>query len=314
MPEFTAVVTPDQAGERLDRVLPLLGGDLSRSYGQQLIAAGQVLLNGRPARASQKLKAGDTVQVTIPAAAPTAVEPEPMDLRVVYEDADVLVVDKPAGLVVHPAPGHARGTLVNALLAHTDQLSLHGDIRPGIVHRLDKDTSGLLVVARTDAAHADLVRQHQARTMDKEYLGLVQGRPQPPTGLIDAPIARDPRDRKRQAVLATGRPARTRYTTETVYQPDHNVETCALLRVRLETGRTHQIRVHMAYIGHPILGDAVYGARTLRAARTLGLERQFLHATALAFDLPASGRRVAFTSPLPPDLAAVLARLAPPDS
>ena len=308
MPQFTAIITPAQAGDRLDRVLPALAADLSRSYGQQLIAAGQVQVNGQAARAAYKVRVGDTIAVTVPDPLPVAIQPEPMDLQVVYEDDDVIVVDKPAGLVVHPAPGHPGGTLVNALLAHTDQLSLHGDIRPGIVHRLDKDTSGLLVVARTDSAHAALVRQHQARTMDKEYLGLALGLPQPATGLIDAPIDRDPRERKRQAVLASGRAARTRYTTERTYAPPGSPG-LALLRLRLETGRTHQIRVHLAYIGHPILGDAVYGARTLRTAHALGLPRQFLHATRLAFDLPSSGRRVTFDSPLPADLAAVLTQL-----
>jgi 23S rRNA pseudouridine1911/1915/1917 synthase len=311
MPEFVAIVSPEQAGARLDQAIPALAPDVSRSYGQQLIEAGRVLLNGRPARASQRLRAGDQVVVSIPEPVPVAAQAEPMDLRIVYEDAEVLVVDKPAGLVVHPAPGHATGTLVNGLLAHTDELSLHGDIRPGIVHRLDKDTSGLLVVARTDAAHAALVRQHQARTMDKEYLGLVLGRPRPDAGLIDAPIGRDPHERKRQAVLATGRPARTRYQVEREFAPARGAEGCALLRLRLETGRTHQIRVHMAYIGHPIVGDAVYGARTARTARALGVPRQFLHATRLAFDLPGSGARVSFESPLPDDLAATLARLDP---
>jgi 23S rRNA pseudouridine1911/1915/1917 synthase len=311
MPEFVALVSPAQDGARLDQAIPALAPDVSRSYGRQLIEAGRVLLNGRPARPAQKVRAGDEVAVTVPEPAPVAAQAEPMDLRIVYEDAEVLVIDKPAGLVTHPAPGHATGTLVNGLLAHTDQLSLHGDIRPGIVHRLDKDTSGLLVVARTDAAHAALVRQHQARTMDKEYLGLALGHPRPETGLIDAPIGRDPHERKRQAVLATGRPARTRYQVERVFAPARGAEGCALLRLRLETGRTHQIRAHLAYIGHPIVGDSVYGARTARTARALGLDRQFLHATRLAFDLPGSGARVSFESPLPADLAAALARLDP---
>ncbi len=306
---FTAVIDSAQAGDRLDRVLPSLAPDLSRSYGQQLIAAGQVLINDRPARPAQRLKTGDVVQVNVPEPAPVAIQPEAIPLQIVYEDADVLVVDKPAGLVVHPAPGHSGGTLVNALLAHTDQLALHGDIRPGIVHRLDKDTSGLLVVARTDAAHAALVRQHQAHTMDKAYLGLAFGRPQPPAGIIDAPIGRDPQERKRQAVLAGGRPARTHFATERAYPAARSLPATTLLRLRLETGRTHQIRVHLAYIGHPIVGDPVYGHGTLRLARALGLDRQFLHAAHLAFDLPSSGRRVAFDSPLPPDLATVVATL-----
>src|SRR6476661_6323818 len=217
MPELVATVAPAQAGARLDAAIPALAPDVSRSYGRQLIEAGRVLLNGRPARPAQKVRAGDQVVLTIPEPAPVAAQAEPMDLRIVYEDAAVLVIDKPAGLVTHPAPGHPGGTLVNGLLAHTDQLSLHGDIRPGIVHRLDKDTSGLLVVARTDAAHAALVRQHQARTMQKEYLALVLGTPTPATGLIDAPIGRHPRERKQQAVVPEGRAARTRYTIERAY-------------------------------------------------------------------------------------------------
>ena len=299
----TYLISPELAGTRLDQAVPQLRQGLSRAYGQQLIAEGQVRVNGRPAKASARLKAGDTVTVAIPPPAPVAIAPEAIPLTVVYEDAAVLVIDKPAGLVVHPAPGHAGGTLVNALLAHTTDLSLHGDIRPGIVHRLDKDTSGLLVVAKTDAAHADLVRQHQARTMQKEYLALVLGTPTPPTGLIDAPIGRHPRERKQQAVLPEGRPARTRYTIERAY--GH----LTLLRARLETGRTHQIRVHFAFIGHPIVGDPVYGRRAAREAKALGLHRQFLHATRLGFTLPGSGEWRTFESPLPPDLAAVLARL-----
>ena len=310
MPQHTLTVPPEQAGTRIDRVLPALLPALSRSHGAHLLTAGAVLLNGRVARASDKVRAGDRVLLTVPDPTPTALLAEAIDLTIVYEDDAVLVVDKPAGMVVHPAPGHSGGTLVNALLAYTDRLSLQGEIRPGIVHRLDKDTSGLLVVARSDAAHAALVRQQQARTMDKEYLGLALGHPQPPTGLIDMPLGRDTHERKRQAVRADGRPSRTGYSTEQAYPARGPVESTTLLRLRLETGRTHQIRVHLAYIGHPIIGDAIYGSRTGRAARALGLTRQFLHATRLAFDLPGSGQRMVFDSPLPPDLAAALARLA----
>ncbi len=298
----TYTIPPDLEGTRLDQAVPQLQPGLSRAYGQQLITDERVLVNGRPAKASARLKAGDTVTVDILPPAPVALLAEAIPLTVVYEDADVLVIDKPAGLVVHPAPGHAGGTLVNALLAHTTDLSLHGEIRPGIVHRLDKDTSGLLVVAKTDAAHADLVRQHQARTMQKEYLALVLGTPTPPTGLIDAPIGRNPRERKQQAVVPEGRAARTRYTIERAY--GH----LTLVRARLETGRTHQIRVHFAFIGHPVMGDPVYGRRTAHEAKLLGLPRQFLHATRLGFTLPSGAWRT-FDSPLPPDLAAVLARL-----
>ena len=299
----TYTIPPALEGARLDQALPQLEPDLSRSYGQQLIGEGRVLVNDRPAKSSARLKAGDTVAIDIPPPAPVAIAPEAIPLTVVYEDADVLVIDKPAGLVVHPAPGHASGTLVNALLAHTTDLSLHGDIRPGIVHRLDKDTSGLLVVAKNDAAHAALVRQHQARTMRKEYLALVLGTPNPATGLIDAPIGRHPRERKQMAVIPDGRSARTRYTIERAY--GH----LTLLRARLETGRTHQIRVHCAFIGHPILGDPVYGRPAAREAKALGLLRQFLHAARLGFHLPSSGAWHEFESPLPPDLAAVQARL-----
>ncbi len=298
----TYTIPPALEGTRLDQAVPQLQPGLSRAYAQQLITDERVLVNGRPAKASARLKAGDTVTVDILPPAPVALRAEAIPLTVVYEDADVLVIDKPAGLVVHPAPGHAGGTLVNALLAHTTDLSLHGEIRPGIVHRLDKDTSGLLVVAKTDEAHADLVRQHQARTMQKEYLALVLGTPTPPTGLIDAPIGRNPRERKQQAVVPEGRAARTRYSIERAY--GH----LTLVRARLETGRTHQIRVHFAFIGHPVMGDSVYGRRTAHEAKLLGLARQFLHATRLGFTLP-SGVWRAFDSPLPPDLAAVLARL-----
>ena len=299
----THLIGPELAGVRLDQAVARLESALSRSYAQELIAEGHVRVNDRPAKASLHLKTGDRVTVEIPPATPIALTAEPIPLTVVYEDADVLVIDKPAGLVVHPAPGHAGGTLVNALLAHTADLSLHGDIRPGIVHRLDKDTSGLLVVAKHDTAHAALVRQHQARTMRKEYLALVLGTPAPAGGLIDAPIGRHPRERKRQAVIPEGRPARTHYTTERAY--GH----LTLVRARLETGRTHQIRVHFAFIGHPIIGDPVYGQRATREAHALGLTRQFLHATRLGFHLPGSGAWREFESPLPPDLAAALARL-----
>lgn len=303
MPTLQATVTAEQAGERLDRVVPLLHEDLSRSYSQELIAKERITVNERAARSSYKVREGDVIAIDLPDPEPVGIAPEPMDLRILHEDADLLVVDKPAGLVVHPAPGHAGGTLVNALVAHTDELSMHGEERPGIVHRLDKDTSGLLVVAKNDRAHAELVRQHQARTMQKEYLALVLGRIHPARGLIDAPTGRDPRERKRQAVIAGGREARTRYETEEAYSH------YSLVRARLETGRTHQIRVHMAFIGHPVVGDALYGRPTLREAARLGLGRQFLHATRLGFNMPSSGEWRVFDSPLPEDLGQVIERL-----
>jgi 23S rRNA pseudouridine1911/1915/1917 synthase len=300
-------VEADGAGDRLDRAIAAHLSDLSRSYAAHLIAGGHVAVNGVARdKSSYSLKAGDTVTVSIPAPMPATLRAERIPLAVVYEDADLVVVDKPAGMVVHPAPGHASGTLVNALLAHVPNLELDmGDeARPGIVHRLDKDTSGLLVVAKRRTAHETLTRQMTARTMHKEYIALVDGHPKPSKGVIDAPLARDPRDRHRMAVVAGGRIARTRYEVE------RDLGRYSLVRATLETGRTHQIRVHMAYIGHPLVGDPVYGKRTQHEAEKLGLERQFLHAHKLGFTLPSSGEWREFVSELPEHLQAVLDKLA----
>jgi 23S rRNA pseudouridine1911/1915/1917 synthase len=297
------VAAQDEAGERLDRAVAAHFEDISRSYAATLIESGAVSVNSGPAnKAAQKLKAGDHIAIAMPAPQPSSLQAESIPLAVVYEDADLLVIDKPAGMVVHPAPGHSGGTLVNALLAHVPQLELDmGDeARPGIVHRLDKDTSGLIVVAKNRAAHEALSRQMSARTMLKEYLALVLGKPRHPSGVIDAPIARDLRDRQRMAVVAGGREARTRYTVEREYGR------YTLLRARLETGRTHQIRVHMASIGHPLLGDPVYGKSTLKDAAALGLHRQFLHACKLGFKLPSNGEWREFESAPPGELRAVL--------
>ena len=256
-------------------------------------------------KAGHKLKAGDLVSVEQPAPGPSGLQAESIPLNVIYEDADLLVIDKPASMVVHPAPGHSGGTLVNALLAHVPglELDMGDEARPGIVHRLDKDTSGLMVVAKRRAAHDALSKQMAARTMRKEYLALVRGKPSPPSAVIEAPIARDPRDRQRMAVVEGGRPARTRYSTEQVYGP------YTLVRCVLETGRTHQIRVHMSSTGHPILGDPTYGKSTLKDAERLGLTRQFLHATKLGFTIPSTGQWREFDSPLPEELQRVLAQL-----
>jgi 23S rRNA pseudouridine1911/1915/1917 synthase len=257
-------------------------------------------------KASYGLKEGDRVTVSVPAPEPTTLRAEEIPLTVVYEDVDLLVIDKPAGMVVHPAPGHASGTLVNAVLGHVPNLELNmGDeARPGIVHRLDKDTSGLLVVAKRRGAHEALTRQMAAHKMHKEYIALVDGHPKPVMGVIDAPIARDPRDRHRMAVVAGGRSARTHYEVE------RDLGRYSLVKATLETGRTHQIRVHMAYIGHPLVGDPVYGKRTLQEAGKMGLERQFLHAYKLGFTLPSTGEWKEFVSELPGDLQAVLHKLA----
>ncbi|HET6262356.1 MAG TPA: RluA family pseudouridine synthase, partial [Chloroflexia bacterium] len=210
-------VGASEAGERLDRAITAHLSDFSRSYAATLIEAGAVTLNGNVAsKPGQKIRAGDHISINIPAPQPSGIAAEEIPLSIVYEDADLLVIDKPAGMVVHPAPGHAGGTLVNALLAHVPELELNmGDeARPGIVHRLDKDTSGLLVVAKRRPAHEALSRQMSARTMLKQYLAVVAGKPNPPAGIVDAPIARDPRDRQRMAIVSNGRPARTRYATE----------------------------------------------------------------------------------------------------
>lgn len=293
--------SPDDAGERLDRFVSRSVADLSRSYVQQLIGEGRIKVNGREARSSAALRVGDRVEVAVPPPQPTQLEPEAIPLDVVYEDADVVVVDKPAGMVVHPAPGHSGGTLANALLARYPEMQINGGVRPGIVHRIDQDTSGLLVIARHDRAMQALTEQQRARTMLKVYLAVVEGRFKEPTGTIDAPIGRHPADRLRMTVTPHGREARTHYKVI------EELGEYTLLELRLETGRTHQIRVHMLHRSRPILGDQTYGGRKSRPS--FGLSRQFLHAHRLGFHHPADGTWREFTSPLPPDLAATLARL-----
>lgn len=297
----TLYSSPDDAGDRLDRFVARSVADLSRSYVQQLIAEGRVTVDGRLARASQILRGGERVLVTVPPPRPTVLEPQPIPLQIVHEDADVVVVDKPAGMVVHPAPGHIEGTLANALIARYPEMRVNGGIRPGIVHRLDQDTSGLLVVARNDRAMQFLTEQQRARTMLKLYLAVVEGHFKTPEGTIDAPIGRHPVDRMRMTVTSGGRPARTHYRVL------EELGDYSLLELRLETGRTHQIRVHMLHRNKPILGDQLYGGRKPRP--TFGLTRQFLHAHRLGFHHPADGRWCEFASPLPDDLAAVLEKL-----
>ena len=291
---------PERAdtSERLDKFIAASLPDLSRSYVQQLIEAGQVRVDGVVRRAKFKVTPGEVVVVDVPPTAVEAVEPEAIPLAIVYEDDDVIVLDKPAGLVVHPAPGHARGTLVNALLHHAPGISIGGTNRPGIVHRLDKDTSGLMVVAKTDRAHAALVGQWATRSVRKGYVALAAGVVEPDEGTIDAPIGRDPVHRQRMAVTPKGRPAVTHFAVR------ERFAAVTLLDVEIETGRTHQIRVHLAFIDHPVVGDAVYGRAGARRGEP-SAPRQFLHAARLGFRLP-DGRDVAFESPLPPDLAAAL--------
>lgn len=297
----TLCVAPDFAGERLDRYVPQMMSTLSRSYTQKLIAAGDIRVNQQHTRSGQTVRAGDVVTIQLAPPQPTELLAEEIPLTIVYEDDSVVVIDKAAGMVVHPAPGHANGTLVNALLARYPTMHLSGTVRPGIVHRLDQDTSGLLVVARTDQAMRLLVAQQKERSMHKAYLAVVEGRFKEPVGVIDAPIGRHPTDRKRQAVVANGRAARTHY------QVLEELGDYTLVEARLETGRTHQIRVHFAARNRPVLGDPVYGPRKPRA--TFGLSRQFLHAHKLGFIVPGDTTWREFSSPLPEDLAAVLAKL-----
>jgi len=297
---FRFVVPESLDGTRVDSALALLDPSLSRAQVRRLLEAGDVALRGREVRPSAKVKTGDVIEGQLPAPETSVLEPEAIPLDVAHEDADLIVVDKPAGLVVHPAAGHATGTLVHALLHHCSDLSGVGGVRrPGIVHRLDKDTSGLLVAAKTDAAHRHLARQFKAHSIDREYLALVRGAPKADSGSIDAPIGRHPIDRKRFSTHARrGRDARTHWTI------DSRLGELTLLRVTLETGRTHQIRVHLASVGLPVAGDPVYGGGR-RMTRELGLTRQALHATLLGFEHPTSGERIVLRSPLPEDLRSV---------
>ena len=290
----------DTAGLRLDRYVAEGCPELTRTQAQRLIGEGLVLVNGAPARAGLKLAAGDRVAVTIPAPSPSPLQPEDIPFGVLYEDDDLLVIDKPAGLPVHPAPGHPEHTLVNALLGYLAHPPDTGDpLRPGIVHRLDMDTSGVMLVAKNRIAQANLADQFKSRSVTKLYLVLVRGKLTPERGAIEAPIGRDPRNHKRMAIApeGRGRAARTRYRVIR-YVGDNS-----LLGVTLETGRTHQIRVHLAAIGHPVLGDATYGVPSAH------LMRQFLHASRLGFRLPSSGEYVEFESELPADLSQALANL-----
>ncbi|MBI2906256.1 MAG: RluA family pseudouridine synthase [Chloroflexi bacterium] len=283
------------AGARLDKFLSERFPQLSRSRIQKLIEEGQVAVNGKTAKASLRLKEGDSVSVLVPAPEPQEPIPEEMPVRFVYEDEDVIVVDKPPGIPVHPAPGHPRHTLVNAILARCPELKdSEAPIRPGIVHRLDMNTSGLMVVARNLEAKESLTAQMKERSMDKRYLALVSGSVAPQQGVIEAPIGRDPTDRKKMAIVSTGREARTRYRV--LDYPGNNT----LLELKLETGRTHQIRVHLSAIGHPVVGDPIYGQRSSL------VERQFLHSYRLGFRHPRSGKHLEFTSELPPDLKEAL--------
>ncbi len=288
-------VEVERGDTRLDQFLAGQDIGLTRSRLRQLIDSGDVLVNGAAVKPAHRVRPGDRVWVSVPPPRPSVAVAQDIPLTVVYQDSELVVIDKPAGLATHPGPGHPDQTLVNGLLSLCPDIQgIGGEIRPGIVHRLDKDTSGLMIAAKTEAAHHSLSQQIKDRQVQKGYLALVEGTPSPETGLIDAPIGRDPRRRTRMAVTAGGRESRTGY---------HLLERAgrySLLELQLHTGRTHQARVHLAWLGHPLLGDAVYGRRSPLLAR------HFLHAHRLAFAHPATGEPLEFRSPLPPDLEAAL--------
>jgi 23S rRNA pseudouridine1911/1915/1917 synthase len=313
------IVPPGKKKERLDLFLAHHVENATRTKVQRAIHQGWVLVDGKAVRPSHPVAAGERIQVTLPAPPPQESLPEDIPLDIVYEDEEVLVVNKPAGMVTHPAHGNFTGTLVNALLHHCRGLSGLGDpVRPGIVHRLDKDTSGLLVVARTETALVSLARQFAARTVQREYRAIVWGRFSRPRGVIEAGLGRSKQDRKKMAVVKEGKAAVTEY--ELLHQYPY----LALIRLQLRTGRTHQIRVHLAHINHPVFGDPTYHGRHLVAGPGTPLQkhevnallalipRQALHARTIGFVHPGTGARMEFESPLPPDMEMVLHRLDEP--
>jgi len=292
-------LTVDEGGARLDKFLAEQVADLSRSAIRRLIDSAEVTVNGEPAKASYKVRPGDAIVACVPQPEPMEPVAEAIPLGIVYEDQALIVVNKPAGMVIHPAPGHRSGTLVNALLAHClDLASDAGDARPGIVHRLDRDTSGLILVAKNEQIRRALQRQFKARQVRKVYVALLDGRLEAARGRIEAPLGRDPRHRQRMAVVPGGREAVTEYRLLASFAGGDY----SLVEAEPKTGRTHQIRVHFASIGHPVVGDTVYGRRRTR----LPVPRQFLHAQRLGFTHPLTGQPLEFEAPLPDDLAAVL--------
>ncbi|MFN7926595.1 MAG: RluA family pseudouridine synthase [Blastocatellia bacterium] len=303
-PEITLTIKPEQVGARLDALLAAQLADVSRATIQKAIQQGDCLVNERATKASYKVRAGDEIQLDLPEAAPLTALPENIPLDIVYEDDDLIVINKPAGMVVHPGAGVQSGTLANALVYHFNQLSQADSLRPGIVHRLDVGTSGLIVVAKTDRAHQHLAAQFEARTTEKHYTALVYGVVKTDAGRIDAPLGRDPRNRVKMAVRAAGQGREAL----TLYRVIERFAAFTLLDVEIKTGRTHQIRVHLAHIKHPIVGDTTYdGGRvnTVKEARlrsAIGkLGRPFLHAASLRFTHP-NAQSLAFAVPLPEEL------------
>lgn len=307
--DFEIEVMKSSQGQRLDQFLALNGpelvGDFSRGMFQDLIARKLVLVNGLPRKNNYRLRAQEIVEIHFPPPSPSQLVPEPIDFPILHEDEHILVLSKPPGLVVHPACGNLTGTLVHGLLHHcTDLSGINGQIRPGIVHRLDKDTSGVMVVAKNDLAHHCLADQFKNKTASKVYLAILDGVPQAPSGQVSTPIGRHPVNRKKMAVLVgRGREAMTKWRLAETFG-----RLFSLAEINIETGRTHQIRVHMASIGWPVAGDSVYGKKNDRY-EAYGIHRQCLHASTLSFLHPANQERVSFSAPLPEDMAAVLAKL-----
>ena len=290
-------VITDQTG-RIDKVLTSLEPEITRSQLKNLINDGHVTVNGQPVKPKYKVQAGDKISLVKPEPQSLELTPENIPLDIVYEDDDMIVVNKPQGMVVHPAPGHPDHTLVNALLYHSPLSTINGTFRPGIVHRIDKDTSGLLMVAKNDLAHQSLAEQLRNKTNKREYLALVYGQIKEDEGTIDAPLDRNPQDRKKQAVVKGGRHAVTHFKVIKRY------DNFTLVKCILETGRTHQIRVHMKYIGHPLVGDPLYGPR-----KVIGKNGQFLHAALLGFKHPRTGKEMIFEAPLPENFQKMLDKL-----
>ncbi|EES72512.1 pseudouridine synthase, RluA family [Paenibacillus sp. oral taxon 786 str. D14] len=295
------VAGPADAKERIDKYAKTqLGEEFSRSQIQLWIEAGNLVVNGAPVKANYKLAEGDRIVLVIPEAEPTEIVPEDIPLEIYYEDSDVIVVNKPRGMVVHPAPGHTSGTLVNALMFHCKDLSgINGELRPGIVHRIDKDTSGLIMAAKNDKAHASLAAQLKAHTVTRKYYALVHGNVSHDQGTVDAPIGRDPHDRKMYTVIE-----RNSKHAVTHFQVVERFGDYTLLELKLETGRTHQIRVHMKFIGHPLVGDPLYGR-----SKGIKMDGQALHAAVLGFDHPEDGQYLEFSAPIPADMENVLQSL-----
>ena len=290
-------VITDQTG-RIDKVLTSLEPEITRSQLKNLINDGHVTVNGQAVKPKYKVQAGDKISLVKPEPQSLELTPENIPLDIVYEDDDVIVVNKPQGMVVHPAPGHPDHTLVNALLYHSPLSTINGTFRPGIVHRIDKDTSGLLMVAKNDLAHQSLAEQLRNKTNKREYLALVYGQIKEDEGTIDAPLGRNPQDRKKQAVVKGGRHAVTHFKVMKRY------DNFTLVKCILETGRTHQIRVHMKYIGHPLVGDPLYGPR-----KVIGKDGQFLHAALLGFKHARTGKELVFEAPLPENFQKMLDKL-----